>query len=74
MTISDNGSGIEEKNLELIFNQFVTFPTSYRKAGTGIGLYLSRKIVEAHGGTIIAKSEGLGKGSNFIIEIPRLKE
>ncbi|MHA2246734.1 MAG: sensor histidine kinase [Candidatus Hodarchaeales archaeon] len=67
--MTDNGSGIEKKNLKLIFNQFVSFPTKYNTAGTGIGLYMSQKIIEAHGGTIIAKSDGIGKGTVFVVEI-----
>ncbi|MFX0150289.1 MAG: PAS domain S-box protein [Candidatus Hodarchaeota archaeon] len=69
--IKDNGAGIASENLERIFEQFVSIGTVYSATGTGIGLYLSQKIMKAHGGIIIARSEGLGSGSTFIIELPR---
>lgn len=70
IAISDNGAGIKPENLETIFEQFVSYQTEYAAGGTGIGLYLSRKIVEAHGGTIRAQSKGPGHGTTFIIELP----
>ncbi len=69
--IIDNGAGIDQKNLKLIFEQFVSIETKYSVTGTGIGLYVSQKIIEAHKGTIIAQSEGLGQGSTFTIELSR---
>ncbi|MFX1515491.1 MAG: PAS domain S-box protein [Promethearchaeota archaeon] len=69
--VTDNGAGIEPKNLEVIFEQFVSIPTEFSATGTGIGLYLCQKTLEAHGGKIIARSEGLGHGATFIIELPR---
>ncbi|MFX0123206.1 MAG: PAS domain S-box protein [Candidatus Hodarchaeota archaeon] len=69
--ITDNGAGIAPEHLETIFEQFITIPTDYTAIGTGIGLYLSREIIKAHEGTITAQSEGKGRGSTFIIEIPR---
>ncbi|MHA1968869.1 MAG: sensor histidine kinase [Candidatus Hodarchaeales archaeon] len=68
--IRDNGAGISPEHLNTIFEQFVTFPTEYATGGTGIGLYLARKILEAHDGKIIAQSAGKGHGSSFIIELP----
>lgn len=69
--VSDNGAGIAPQNLESIFEQFLSIPTEYSVGGSGIGLYISREIAEAHHGSLIAKSEGLGKGSRFILEIPK---
>ena len=69
--IIDNGAGIDQKNLKLIFEQFVSIETRYSVTGTGIGLYVSQKIIEAHKGTIIAQSEGVGRGATFTIELPR---
>lgn len=69
--LSDNGAGIAKENLEKIFEQFVTIPTDFYVGGTGVGLYISRKIAEAHYGTLTAESEGSGKGARFILELPR---
>lgn len=69
--IEDNGAGIHSSNIESIFEQFISIPTKYYAGGTGIGLYISRKIAQAHGGTLVAQSEGEGKGAKFILELPR---
>ncbi|UCG04387.1 MAG: PAS domain-containing sensor histidine kinase [Candidatus Heimdallarchaeota archaeon] len=69
--IVDNGAGIAPENLDKIFDQFVSFETEFSASGTGIGLFISHKILEAHKGSIMAQSEGLGKGSTFIITLPR---
>ncbi len=68
--ISDNGAGIESKNLKLIFEPFVTLQTKYSSKGTGIGLSLCKNILKRHDGSITAESKGLGKGSTFTIELP----
>lgn len=68
--ISDNGAGIELKNLNAIFNQFTSFDTEYAIKGTGIGLFIAKEIINDHGGNLYAESKGKGKGSRFIIEIP----
>jgi len=65
---TDNGIGIATENIERIFEQFVSIPTKFSVTGTGIGLYLSRMIIEKHGGTIKAKGKGLDQGS-FIIDL-----
>lgn len=69
--IEDNGAGIHSSNIKSIFEQFISTPTKYYAGGTGIGLYISRKIAQAHGGTLVAQSEGEGKGAKFILELPR---
>ncbi|MHA1228627.1 MAG: ATP-binding protein, partial [Candidatus Hodarchaeales archaeon] len=71
--ISDNGEGIAPENLEKIFEQFVSIQTKLSVSGTGIGLYVSRKLAEAHGGSLKAYSEGEGKGATFVLELPLLK-
>jgi PAS domain S-box-containing protein len=71
VTIVDDGAGLVPEILERIFDQFISIETEYATPGTGIGLYLSRKIMEAHEGTITAQSKGLGHGATFIVELPR---
>jgi two-component system cell cycle sensor histidine kinase/response regulator CckA len=66
--ISDNGIGIEPRFLEKIFDAFEQVDT--RREGLGLGLAISKAIIEAHGGTIRARSDGPGKGATFAIELP----
>jgi two-component system, chemotaxis family, CheB/CheR fusion protein len=66
--ISDSGIGIAPEFLEKIFDAFEQIDT--RREGLGLGLAISKAIVEMHGGTIRAQSEGLGKGAIFIITLP----
>ncbi|MBP3917524.1 HAMP domain-containing sensor histidine kinase [Clostridium sp.] len=66
ITISDNGEGIEKYELKNIFKRFYKGKNSINPKSIGIGLSLSKKIIEAHGGSITAESE-LGKGTNFNI-------
>ena len=66
ITVSDNGEGIEKTELKNIFKRFYKGKNSINPKSIGIGLSLSKKIIEAHGGSITAESE-LGKGTNFNI-------
>jgi signal transduction histidine kinase len=66
--ISDNGAGIEPQFLEKIFDAFEQ--AGARHEGLGLGLAISKAIIEMHGGSISARSEGLGKGAQFVIELP----
>ena len=74
ISVSDNGIGIEEKNLDMIFDRFrqVDKSLSRNAEGTGVGLSLVKSIVELHGGTISVESK-FGKGSKFIVTIPSRK-
>jgi signal transduction histidine kinase len=65
--IQDTGKGIPEENLDLIFNPF--FSTKHAGEGTGLGLSVSRRIVEEHNGRINVEST-VGKGSTFSIVLP----
>lgn len=58
--IKNKGAGISDKDLELIFNKCFCTNSKFRKAGTGLGLYISKQIMLAHGGSIKAKSEKNG--------------
>ncbi len=71
ISVKDNGIGIEDKYLEMIFDRFkqVDKSLSRNTEGTGVGLSLVKSIVELHGGSIIAESE-FGKGSKFTVMIP----
>jgi signal transduction histidine kinase/CheY-like chemotaxis protein len=73
--VQDSGVGISGENLDRIFDLFVQERHSGHggNTGLGIGLALTRRLVELHGGTIHATSEGLGKGSTFCIELPRVE-
>ena len=67
LNVKDEGMGIAAKNLERIFERFERI--SSVTSGLGLGLYITRQILDLHDGTIRAESE-LGQGSNFIIELP----
>lgn len=67
--IQDYGQGIEKNNLEKIFTRFERGTANADTTGLGLGLYISRQIINAHGGKIWAESE-FGKGTKFIIELP----
>jgi light-regulated signal transduction histidine kinase (bacteriophytochrome) len=67
--VKDNGAGFDPQFAELIFKPFQRLHRRSEYDGTGMGLAICRKIVERHGGTIMAESEQ-GKGSTFIIRLP----
>jgi two-component system sensor histidine kinase VicK len=70
ISIIDKGIGIEPKQLESIFNRYYRVSSSSDRApGMGLGLYISREIIELHGGKIWAESIA-GKGSTFHIIFP----
>lgn len=72
LTIGDNGIGIDPSLHEKVFDLFVQDKKSLSKAngGLGIGLTLVRSLVQLHGGTVSLRSEGAGKGSEFIVTLP----
>ena len=69
ITVADNGSGISTEDLPKLFQKFGMVGSDYlikkNSQGTGLGLYISKSIIELHGGKIWAESEGEGKGSKF---------
>ncbi len=71
LKISDNGIGLSKKDVDLIFGRFYRVGEELNRnhPGSGLGLYLCREIVNAHGGKITARSEGLGKGTEFSIRL-----
>jgi signal transduction histidine kinase/DNA-binding response OmpR family regulator len=72
LSIKDNGIGIPAESLNGIFAMFsqVEGAAAHSEGGLGIGLALVKGLTELHGGTVEAKSEGLGRGSEFILTIP----
>ena len=72
LRIRDNGRGIPVCDLRRIFEPFVQLdPVADRaQGGMGLGLALVRKLVQMHGGTIVALSDGVGKGSEFVVRLP----
>ena len=72
VSVRDDGDGIAADVLPLVFDLFVQGNTSFDRAqgGLGIGLSLVRGLVELHGGSIEAKSDGPGTGSEFIVRLP----
>ncbi len=71
--IKDSGIGLEPAQLKRIFKRFyrVTSPTMQEKKGTGLGLAIVQSIIKKHGGRIWADSKGEGKGSVFIVQLPK---
>lgn len=69
ISITDNGQGIAADDLPHIFGAF-TLQTQGNASGLGLGLYIARRIVELHGGSLTASSDGRGKGTCFTIRLP----
>ena len=72
----DNGIGIAADQLPRLFDMFAQVDTSLERSrdGLGIGLTLVKTLVEMHGGTVEARSDGLGRGSEFTVRLPILTE
>lgn len=70
--VSDTGIGMDQEEIDMIFNKFQRGRevSHYHTDGTGLGMYIGRKVVEAHKGRIFAESDGKNKGSRFILELP----
>jgi len=73
LRVRDRGVGIPEQELKRIFKRFyrVTQRSLSQVKGTGLGLFIVRSIVRKHGGRVFAQSEGAGKGTTVIVELPR---
>jgi len=72
ISIKDNGVGIDPSEIGKLFNKFSRTKDANKTnvIGTGLGLYIAKKMTEAHGGDIKVTSDGAGKGSTFTIELP----
>jgi signal transduction histidine kinase len=72
LAISDTGAGIRPADLSRLFTEFTQLETTkaQRHEGAGLGLALTKRLVELHGGRVWAESEGEGKGSTFAVRLP----
>lgn len=70
--VRDTGAGMDPQRIGSLFQPFVQIHDADRqgRTGTGLGLYICKGIVEEHGGTIRAHSDGPGTGSTFVVELP----
>jgi len=75
LEVGDEGVGLQAEQLESIFGLFAQGHSTltHSQGGLGLGLTLVRRLVELHGGTVRARSEGLGKGSTFVVRLPRVE-
>jgi PAS domain S-box-containing protein len=76
VSISDTGIGIPPDKLTTVFDMFsqLARPVEMSHGGLGIGLHLVKRLVEMHGGTVQASSEGEGRGSEFVVRLPVMQE
>jgi len=76
LSLRDTGVGIEPELLPVVFDLFKQADRTLVRAegGLGIGLTLVRTLVELHGGQVVARSEGLGRGSEFVVRLPLAAE
>jgi signal transduction histidine kinase len=74
--VQDSGVGVDLALRDRLFEPFVQADTSLARSGGGLGLGLAlvKKLVELHGGSVRAESDGLGQGSTFIVELPYASE
>lgn len=71
--VKDNGVGIAPADLKRIFKRFYRVPNAEarEKKGTGLGLSIVKAIVEKHGGRVRAESKGVGRGTTFLVQLPK---
>jgi len=76
VSVRDTGAGIPQHLLGGVFDTFAQIDTNLKRAGggLGIGLSLAKKLLDLHGGTIEARSEGPGRGAEFIVRLPVLPD
>lgn len=72
VAVTDDGEGISVKDLDQVFDRFFRGSSTTKRHGSGLGLSVARGIGEAHGGSLIAESEGIGHGATFTLSLPRV--
>ncbi|WP_164101804.1 hybrid sensor histidine kinase/response regulator [Candidatus Laterigemmans baculatus] len=70
--VTDSGQGIDPQLLPYVFERFRQGTDSHRHGGLGLGMAITKEIVQLHGGSIRAHSDGQGKGATFIVTLPVL--
>ena len=74
VTVADNGCGMSPETLRHVFEPFFSVRRGgERTGGMGLGLSITHAIIDAHGGRIRAESDGPGKGSRFVVELPAIE-
>jgi signal transduction histidine kinase len=74
IVIKDKGIGIAPADLKRVFKRFYRSSQNQNAAkGTGLGLFIVKSIIEKHGGRVVAESKGAGRGSTFLVQLPRAK-
>jgi signal transduction histidine kinase len=74
VSVADQGIGIPQTQLKRIFKRFYRVPGRFmaRVKGTGLGLFIVKSVVRKHGGRVYAESAGVGQGSTFTVQLPRI--
>ena len=74
LSVRDKGVGIPAEELKRVFKRFyrVSNRSLSHVKGTGLGLFIVRAIANKHGGRVFAESEGEGKGTKVVMELPRV--
>jgi signal transduction histidine kinase len=72
LRVADSGSGIPPEMLSRVFDLFTRAEEAreHSRNGLGIGLNIVKQIVDLHGGSVVARSDGLGQGSEFVVSLP----
>lgn len=73
LTVSDDGAGVPHSERERIFDRFYRLPEVGFRSGMGLGLFVVRQLVDAHGGTVVV-GERAGGGATFTVRLPLTKE
>jgi len=70
ISVQDFGKGIDSKNQDSIFEEYMSYAKKYKKVGTGLGLYITKRIIDAHDGEITLESK-IGYGTKITLFLPK---